>query len=383
MSDFFRTYGDKLLTAVIIHLGYVLISVVTIPLFFFTLYLRGFSIRIGSLYIILSSFIFFLATYLVNYEFLAHDYVRSGLQFFVAYCIPLIIFVPLLTGADSLLNGFYQASYFMALVALVTFVLILLGARTVQGYSMSYGANTMVPTIFLFSKAFREDSFKDYVLAGACTVAVFVLGSRWPLICIGVFVIYGFTQKMLEKEKRRIAAIGLMAAIFLLIVTSYTEITTGLSIILDRFGLNSRTISLLLSGNIAYDSGRLRIHQQTVLKLSKSPLLGYGAFGGVTALGGESPHSLFLDTWANFGYFAGSVVLFYSIYMTITRFWINRGSSYGEMVAIYACMVWPRASIGGSFWTMEPYWMLISLFLLGNSCHARNQRGASDNARPN
>ncbi len=351
-----------------------LIFVVMILLYIRCFLRINFRIQIGSLYIILASFIFFMMTYLFNNELLTYNYVISELRIFMVYCVPLIILVPLLHDTDKLLNVFYFASYFMSFVALISFVLILFGLETVRDYSMSYGKAAMIPSIFLFSKAFRENTVKDYVLAGMCTAAIFILGSRWPLLCVGSFIIYGFISKKYLNKMRRILSIMLLIIIFFFLATNHIKMLTGLNIFLNRHGVNSRTISMILNDKTIYDSGRSQIYQQLTSKLQESPLLGYGAFGGVVALDDELPHNFLLDVWANFGYVGGSVVLMYSAYMTLKYFWVNRGSAYSELIAVYACLIWPKITIGESFWSSDKYWMLMSLILLGGHIKLSTKR---------
>jgi hypothetical protein len=341
----------------------VIIAIIMAILYIRCFLITKFRIKITSFLIILSASIFFAFTYLCNNNLFNYYYVISGLKIFIVYCIPLIILVPLIQDTDKLLKDFYFASYIMCTIAFICFLLILAGAETVGGYSMSYGQAAMIPSIFLFSKAFKENSVKDFILAFLCTIAVFILASRWPLICIGTFIVYGIIRKTYSSKKRLLFYTTVIIPIIFLLYNNYMEIMIGLNLILNKIGLSSRTINLLLSGNIGYDSGREQIHLELISRLMESPILGYGAFGGNVIVG--LAHNFILDTWANFGFIFGSVILLYSIYMTINRFWLNRASSYGELIAIYACMFWPKITIGESFWSSDKYWMLISLILLG------------------
>ncbi len=346
-------------------LNVIIIALIAI-LFTYCLYNIGFRIKKKSLYILLVSTTFILVTYLFNHRLFTYHHISSGIQVFIAYCIPLLILVPLLKDTDKFINAFYTASYFMCIIAVFTFSLIILGFETIKEYSMSYGANTMIPCIFLFSKAFKEKSLKDYILAFVCATAIFAIGSRWPILCIGAFVFYGLYKKAFAVKKHRFIVIIIIIVVLCLTIISYKEIITGTDIFLEQLNIKSRTIRLLLSDRLIHDSGRAQIHQQLMEKLYEKPLLGYGAFGGVIALDGELAHSLPLDIWANFGFIIGSLLIIFSVYMTIQSYRYNKESSFSELIAIYACMVWPKALVGGSFWSLEPYWMLISLFILGS-----------------
>ena len=136
---------------------------------------------------------------------------------------------------------------------------------------------------------------------------------------------------------------------------------------MERIGFSSRTLTKMLSGSITSSSGRDVIHQRLIDKLAQSPIIGYGAFGAVKILDGILAHNLFLDIWATFGYIVGTVIIGYLVYFTIRNIWLYRETAYGELVAIFAFMVWPKAFVGGSVWTTTQLWMLIALFIWGSS----------------
>lgn len=322
-----------------------------------------FRIRIESLYIVLLSASFIIITYLFNQKLFEYQYVRSAFEIFLVYCIPLIFFIPIIKDTDRLLKYFYIAAYFMCITAIICLFAIIAGAQTVRNYSMSYGKAAMIPCIFLISKAFKEDHILDYILAFTCTVAIFVLGSRWPLLCIGAFLFYSITKKLYSNKKTFFPIISVLFITVLLSYLNYTELLRALSSTLSKIGINSRTLTFLLNDNLLFDSGRSDIHSTLLSKLYESPILGLGAFGGNVAVG--LSHHFILDTWANFGFIFGSIILIYSILLTFDRYWSFRSSSYGELIMIYACMIWPKIMIGESFWSSDKYWMLISLIILG------------------
>ncbi len=329
-----------------------------------------FRIRIESFYIVVLSAIFIVITYLLNQNLFEHQYVRSTFETFLVYCIPLILFVPIIKDTNKLLKYFYIASYFMCITGIICFLVIFAGAQTVRNYSMSYGKAAMLPCFFLISKAFKEDRIFDYILAFSCTVTIFILGSRWPLLCIGAFLFYSITKKLYSNKKTFIPVISVLFVTLLLFYLNYTELLRALSSTLSKIGIHSRTFTMLLNDNLLYDSGRSYFHSELLLKIYESPILGLGAFGGNVAVG--LSHSFLLDTWANFGFLFGSIILIYSICVTIYRYWLNKSSSYGELIMIYACMIWPKITIGESFWAADKFWMLMSLVILGRYLKHKN-----------
>ena len=345
-----------------------IISVISILIYLRCIVKTKFRVSRSAAMIILSSFTFFSMTYLFNYELFSYEVVVSDFQVFVAYCLPLILFVPLMNDVETFLNNLYKAAYLLSMVAILTFFLVLLGLDTVNVYSMSYGGAAMIPSILLFSKAFKEKTLKDFFLASFCALAILAQGSRWPLLCIGTYVICKTIGNTLKSGKMIFFYIALIATIIILAWIYYIPILETLVLILEEFGLSSRSIKLFLQGKATYDSGRSHIYERLIPKLIQSPLVGYGAFGGVVALDGTSPHHFILDTWANFGIVFGTLILFIMLYKMMKSLLLYDGTSYAELVLIYSCMIWPKVTVAGRFWSEQAVWMVVALYIFRGKC---------------
>lgn len=345
----------------------IIIYTISIALYLFALNLTDFKIKRGSSLVLLFSISFLLSTFMLNYSLINSRYVIPGLMTFIAECVPVILLFPLLRSSEGFLKRLYRSSYYMASGVLIILVLIVVFKwEMISGYSMSYGFNAMFPAMILFSKSFRERNKLDFILASFCTIAVVMLGSRTPLLCIGSFFLFILLRRF-GSNRHCILLIGLILAFVIFVSLNYVEIGEILSECMERIGFSSRTLTKMLSGSITSSSGRDVIHQRLIDKLAQSPIIGYGAFGAVKILDGILAHNLFLDIWATFGYIVGTVIIGYLVYFTIRNIWLYRETAYGELVAIFAFMVWPKAFVGGSVWTTTQLWMLIALFIWGSS----------------
>ena len=85
-------------------------------------------------------------------------------------------------------------------------------------------------------------------------------------------------------------------------------------------GLYARTIVYLISGSISDDSGRDGIHDRLLDGVNEYPIFGYGAGGSSLLLNGELAHGFLFDTWGNFGYICGSIIIGISSYIIINKF---------------------------------------------------------------
>ena len=172
------------------HLNVIVYSL-SLILYFHAFKLSQYKINRGSFFVLMFSLSFLSLSFLLNPDLLSYRYVFPGLMTYLAECVPVVLLLPLITSIKDFLGWFYRAAYLMASVALVILALIVFfKLEMINDYSMSYGFNTMIPAIVLFSKSFREKKVFDFLLAVSCTIAVVMLGSRTPLLCIGAFFLY-------------------------------------------------------------------------------------------------------------------------------------------------------------------------------------------------
>lgn len=320
------------------------------------------SFKMDQMVLIVLIFVFWLITFLVVPDMFYYKYITNTAKYFVVYCLPIFMLLPLLKSTDYLLEYFYRASYIIAISAIICAAAIIAGAQLVGDYSMSYGKAAMVSSIILFSKFYRQKKSIDLALAVIVLMCILIFGSRYPVLCIFVYATLGFIKSKLW-DKKGIIFIALILIAVPVFFINYELILMAMLNMLDKIGISSRTLSLLINDSITGSYARDMIHLQLIEKLNGSPYLGYGAFGGIIALKGELPHNLFLDIYANFGYIFGSFVLFFLIWKTLYYAIKKRNNSFGELVLIYACMVWPPATVAGGFWGSDKLWILISLFL--------------------
>ena len=325
----------------------------------------GFRLKLMTVFVLLICLIFWLVSFVFNSSLLQYSYLRSALVTFLVYCVPLLIFIPLLHNPDTLMDILYKYSRFSAVMAILCWVLVMTGMPTVADYSMSYGKAAVVPCVVLFVRYLKDKRRTDLVLFMGCTVAIMTLGSRWPLLSIAAAISYGVIRYLAIGKKK-----VLIILLLLLLVIGYQYYSEHVILLIQRaianMGINSRTINLLVSGEIAYSSGRTEIHDTLILKLNESPLIGFGAGGAYIALNDELAHSFILDASMNFGYPLAIAIVTGSAFLTMWYFWKNRFSSYGELIMVYTCLFWPAIAVGESFWSSDKFWMLISLFILGH-----------------
>ena len=125
--------------------------------------------------------------------------------------------------------------------------------------------------------------------------------------------------------------------------------------------IESRTLLLLLEGQITNDSGRSEIHNQLFEEILKKPLLGYGSFGGIYSSNIHQPHGLVYDMLASFG-ILGTVVLMVCLVLRTAKL-VKSGKLALDLVLIFACTVVPISLIQMGFWSATRLWLFVALIL--------------------
>lgn len=159
-----------------------------------------------------------------------------------------------------------------------------------------------------------------------------------------------------------------MLIIFIFLIFGGTYINNVFNLIFSKFGIRSRGLSILLSGNLGTDSGRFIIYEELISQLNKHPFLGYGAFGGIVALNNGLSHSLILDIFSNLGYLGGVLFLLWFI-SRFAKLWKSskNNMSKKEYILICICMFAPICLIQSSLWSANYLWYLLVMPLKSKS----------------
>lgn len=314
-------------------------------------------------FIIIGIIIFWLLSFFNNKILFSYSYVNAALRDFIAYSLPLLLFVPMLNKTDRLLEYFYKASYFMLMGVLFAVLFFLYNNfnNIDTAYSMSFGRNAMFPAILLYSKSLTQGNKRDFILASLIVGTIIIYGSRFPLLCISFYL---FIKILLSLNFYKKLVIFFVSTPLLII--TYLNITSLAKFalnVLGKFDIQSRTLYLLSSGMGGYSSGRGVIHQQLYTAINKSPIWGYGAGGGTIILDNGLSHGLVIDIFANFGYLIGGLILIISLSSIFYAFNKTYYNSDKELLIIIISNFLPISTIQLGLWTADKFWFAIALSL--------------------
>lgn len=208
---------------------------------------------------------------------------------------------------DRLYRGLYYAAFPIELFTIIASI----NMSSIQ-YSMSAGYIILLPLLIHLDSALSHHRITDFIFIIVDLIIIVFFCSRGPLLCVIFFLLYEylFLRDSHTIVKVTVSSVILVSAFYA--VLFYQNIIDFLSNRLNLLGLNSRTIRLLLEGNISYDSDRLDIYRYYWQAIIKSPLLGYGLTGNWFY--SSYPHNLVLEILSAFGVILGPVILFVLFY---------------------------------------------------------------------
>ena len=236
------------------------------------------------------------------------DYLRSeALKFTLPLVVPSFLCLTCVKDINGIEDVFLKVSWLCFGVAILYAYQIVSGRYIFSNYSMSFSFSLLLPTLVLYS----HKSLVSIIASLLLFLLIVALGSRSAAIAIVVYILI----EMLFYSRKFFIPVALIAVAFI-----WGE---GLFLnTLERFGVTSRTLSLLASeeGLIGHLSNRDEVYETCLKQLNDNPVLGVGLFGDRLFLNGSTSHNFFLEVMLDFGYIIGGVLILVLLYYLLKYF---------------------------------------------------------------
>ncbi len=335
---------------------------------YLTVFMRFYSVlelRKGTIVLTLALILFWMIPIYTNSNFFDDQNVQNEFTSFLLYGFPGFFLLSLLKDCDVLLDTFYKMRGFLFAISFCSIALILTtgfesAKDTYAEYSMALGSNMVFPAFLFISAWFRDRKIYDFFGMLFFILSVLLFASRYPLVCIVAFLGLQIFRRARSSRNRALVVVILLFVVVLLPFCQ-SILNWCYEVLLEQNGIRSRTLSLLLEGNLGDDSGRFQIYQKLLMAIKCSPLLGFGAAGGTVALGDDIPHSFLLDVFASFGYLFGAAVLALSAWGIVRLYRNNRRRSNREYIFMCLCAFLPIFLFQRSFFTAQYFWYLLGM----------------------
>lgn len=295
--------------------------------------------------------------------------VRSELSEFLIYCIPAIIFIPLIKDFQDVMIAFYKLKSLLMFFVLLSSIKLFSTAIGKESYSMGFGHAVLWPTIIFFSYWFKLNNIKDLVYGILGIICIFLFGSRYPILCIFTFI--GVKLFQTRRSKRSIFILFISILIIIIMIFYGKDIASWLyEFLYTSFGINNRSLRLIVSDLATYSSGRDEIHRILIKGINKSPIWGYGVGGASFLLSDEFAHSFILDVFSMSGYVIGGIILCVSTVKIVKLYKNTKSQLIREFIIICLSIFLPIFTFQTGFWSCRYYWYLIALSI-GNKYKER------------
>lgn len=222
-------------------------------------------------------------------------YIPMGLSF---YCVE---------SDTRILDYLYFSSWIIEIICIVTAFLAMSA-----GYSSTMSACLLVPILVKLDRFNVSRKWYDLLMVLLDLMAIFLGGSRGPFLCVAVFLLIMLISNDRLSVRKRISIIALLIVLAALLYAVYPSLVALGEPLIERFDIQSRTLKLLLSGAIGYDSGHIPLWRYFLGKIRESPLIGYGVTGSWDFVSSSSnhsyPHNIVLELLMAFGIPIGTLL---------------------------------------------------------------------------
>ncbi|SOB93669.1 O-antigen ligase-like membrane protein [Ureibacillus xyleni] len=314
---------------------------------------------------------FFLVYYIAIFIFCLHFilfpenrmYMKELIFPFFFTCLPTFVYSMSLQNWNVFKQVLQKASVIVFILGLLLGIQITLGIASVGTYSMTFSYYMLFPTIIHLNELLDRYSFKSLMISLSSIFIILAIGSRGAFLCIAVFILLKLLRPNRELlfSKVRMFFFFSFVLVGLFIVFNLQKLLFTIQKILVDLGIQSRSISLFLKGEVSL-SGREDIYQRVITEILQHPVLGIGLGGDRLAADGVYAHNIILEIVSNFGVIIGGVFIFI-LFFTIMKFLFVKELDIYNMIIIWVSIGLISLFVSGSYLTEIQFWVLMGLIV--------------------
>lgn len=206
---------------------------------------------------------------------------------------------------------FYRAALIVDVICLLCIVFY-----PPKNYSMTIGYILLLPLLISLEHIFLKFRWFDLLVAVVDLSIIILYGSRGPLLCVIAFMLFKiYLPNSLPHSRKYLYALGtIILGLFLFFYAD--ALVVFLTSVLKRFGINSRTLQLTLSGRLSESASRNAIITYYMNETMQAPLIGYGLAGSWSLK--TYPHNVAVEVLHSYGIPLGSLILMASLLVVLS-----------------------------------------------------------------
>lgn len=227
-------------------------------------------------------------------------------------------------------------------------------------YSLSFGYMIMFPTVVFIYLFIKKKKLYFLALAIGGLWCVLTQGNRGaliiPIVFIGLMLIsYMIGKDSVSKKTLKIASIFISMGIVWMY--SQTLLDQALKLV-KKYGISSRNIEMLISGNMSNDNGREVIWNTVINAINNGGPFGYGVLGDRPFVSpihyvGYS-HNLFLEMTVSLG-IIGMAICVYIVLDAVRMIFLCKVTAWRELYIIFFSVSF-QLMLSMSFWYVWEFW---------------------------
>ena len=308
-----------------------------------------------------------LFSYVVHPE--TNDYfTQSNLRQIYVEAIPFFLLAVCFRCNQRTLKNLTYISY-VAIILNILYMFLYVGLASEEGeYYMGQAYMLLPHVMFAINSIFDRTIIRKRIVPILFSLLglffLVAMGTRGPLL---IAIVYLTVKIFLAIDKRKPKTIFMFTAFAIVLIWGiasgyYLVLLEKLSNTLSRYGMSTRVIDKLLENEyLSNTSGRDKIYELLLQKISEKPLFGYGVFGeeqfGVLA------HNIALEIIVYYGIPIGATIIIAYI-VTALRAYFKSSNKYAkDLILLFFVMTVARAPFGGSHLSYY-FFFLIGLSLL-------------------
>lgn len=290
-----------------------------------------------------------------NSSFLRDD----SLHFLLPVVIPSALCIMCVSSVKVVENVLYKISWCVVILMIFYIGGLLSGRFIFEGYNMTLSYGLLLPALSLYSRK----HWYSICMALFLWCIIVAIGSRGAAIIFALYVCYDVFQY----NKKLIFPFSIFVGICISFLPLFLEW-------LEKYGIHSRTLILLLTDDITSSSGRDYLYDKMLNVFWNNPIMGIGLWGDRTVLGGYC-HNIILELYLNWGIIVASIILFVLIYILI-KLYIKTNKEIKNMLVKYFLGTVVPLMASGSYLIDYNFGLFIGvLYLLSKECRIGTIKG--------
>jgi hypothetical protein len=295
-----------------------------------------------------------------SFELLSHIY------WSLLYCIPLGCVWYKVDRFDIAIYQTKKACLISTFCGLMVCLLphIGMGDFGHTGYNMSLGYSLLFPALFYINYIKEK---RHYIFLALINIGVIIFaGSRGPVLCLAIYLLFIYFAKKGIKSKGGVIAFSLIILFGLVLILNFSAIMQWIVDTLDEHGIYSRTLSYLAYRT--FYSGREEIWSEAVHRIAEKAFTGWGIGYDNSAMIGLIPHNLFLELLISYGCIFGSMISIVVIICIWKKALISsiKKTIYSDIGIMLLSIGFIPLMISFTYLTWPYFWLLLAFCLNKN-----------------